>query len=461
MTLYAATLSDYDEVLKTFYLPAVQEQLNHDTILADIIDTNETDVSGKNATIEMHYGRTRGIGARGDGEALPDADNQKFKTCTVPMKYQYGRIGVTGPNIAATRDDRGAYARALDTEITGVVTDMKKEGNRQMWGCGYGTLARWRSTESATSYTLQKKYTGNSAGGDGFGSTFGAKYMKEGRLNGTPIVLSAMSGSSGTYTVSGGTVDDIYSASGTISEGTTYDTIASVLEATSITETAGTFWVRPGTLGAHAENGGGRKEMMGIRGIVTDTALDVIACNSGSYTGGDLYSDNLQGMAIGTYDWFKAIVDSHSGGRYTAQRALTFTLMQKMFDKVEEAAGKDYGPNLILTTRAIRREYLELCQADRRYVNTMELDGGWTAIDYNGVPLTVDNDAIDGEVYFLTTKEMNIYRMSDYNWMQKDGAVLSRISGYDAYEAVLYRYAELGVTRRNTQGVLTDIDYED
>jgi hypothetical protein len=135
--------------------------------------------------------------------------------------------------------------------------------------------------------------------------------------------------------------------------------------------------------------------------------------------------------------------------------------MQKMFDKVEEAAGKDYGPDMIITTRALRREYLELCQADRRTVNSMELDGGWKALDYNGVPLMVDNDAIDGEMYFLTLKDLQLYRMSDYDWMTKDGAVLSRLSGYDAYEAVLFRYAELGCNRRNTQGVLCDLSYTD
>ena len=45
----AATLSNYDEVLKTFYLPAIQEQLNNETVLSNIIDTNEEDVAGKNA----------------------------------------------------------------------------------------------------------------------------------------------------------------------------------------------------------------------------------------------------------------------------------------------------------------------------------------------------------------------------------------------------------------------------
>ena len=50
-----ATLSTYDEVLKTFYLPAIQEQLNHDTILSDLIDVNEEDVSGKDAKTITWY----------------------------------------------------------------------------------------------------------------------------------------------------------------------------------------------------------------------------------------------------------------------------------------------------------------------------------------------------------------------------------------------------------------------
>ena len=83
----AAILSNYAEVLKTFYLPAIREQLNGGTVLSDVIEANEEAVSGKNATIEMHYGRNKGTGARKDGGGLPDADYQKYKTATVPCKY--------------------------------------------------------------------------------------------------------------------------------------------------------------------------------------------------------------------------------------------------------------------------------------------------------------------------------------------------------------------------------------
>lgn len=450
-----ATLSNYDEVLKTFYLPAIQEQLNHDTILGDLIDVNEEDVSGKEATIEMHYGKTTGIGARGDMEALPAANYQKFKQATVPMQYNYGRIQISGPTIAATRDERGAYAKVLDTEIKGVVRDLKKDINRQLWGAGHGLLARWRGG-ATTTITLQKKYRGNSAGGDGFGSTFGAKYMDIGDPL-TPVVATISSATTGIYVVDATNI----APTAIVTTNADYDTLTCTNA--DVTEAVGTFYVQfnnaIANLGADgAAAGVNRKEMMGLRGIVTDTDLDNVSFNNGTYTGLTV-NDPLQGLAVSTYDWFKATVDSHASGRYAGQRALTLNLMDKMFDSVEEKAGQNYGPDLILTTRALRREYLDLCRADRRFVNSMTLDGGWKAIDYNGIPLTVDNDAIDGEIYFLTTKDLALYRMSDYDWMSKDGAILSRVSGYDAYEAVLFRYAELGCSRRNSQGVITDLSY--
>lgn len=456
----AAILSNYDEVLKTFYLPAIQEQLNQENLLIDILQINEEDVSGKNFTIQCHYGRNKGTGSRADGGALPDADYQKYKTCTVPMKYHYGRITVSGPTIAATRDERGAYINALTAEVEGVTRDVMKERNRQMWGAGYGILGRWRSTGSGTSYTLQKMYRGNSAGGDGFGSGFGAKYLSE-NASGVPVVLTVSSG------ITAITVDATDIAVSAITEGTDYDTITCTDP--SVTEAAGTFYVRPSSLRDSSSGtaaGYSRLEMMGLRGIVTDTNVDYVLTN-GTYSGWKTSSaptaDSLQGLAIATYAWWKAQVDSHASGRYAGQRALSFNLMQKMFDKIEDKAGKDKGPNIIITTKAIRREFLDLCYASRRTVNTMEFQGGgnvWSGVDFNGVPLTADPDAIDGEMYFLTLEDLVMFRMSDWDWMSKDGAILSRITGYDAYEAVLFQYAELGCRRRNTQGVITDIAYE-
>jgi len=453
-------LSNYEQVLKTFYLPAIQEQLNQQTPLADLIETNEKDVSGKNATILCHYGRSGGTFARADGGAFGDADYQKFKTAVIPMKFQYGRVVFSGPTIAATRDEKGSYARVMDTEITGIVQDVQQEINRQLWGCGIGMLGRWE-TGNSTTLTLAKLYRGNAIGGSGFGSTFGAKYLKE-NSHAVAVVLT----SAAPITAMTVATTDIYASTLVIDDtsSTLVDTLTTCTD-TGVTNASGTFFVRPGnmvTATASSTAGAWRLEMMGLRGIVDNKNLDDIVPYDATYDAGTGYftvEDALQGLDTDSYSWWKAQVSTHASGRYAGQRALTLDLMQEMFDKVETAAGKDYGPNVIFTTKAIRRKYLTLMQADRRNVNTMALDGGWKALDYNGIPLMVDDDAIDGEMYFLTTKDLQIYRMSDYEWMQKDGAVLDRITGYDAYEAILYRYAELGCIRRNSHGVICDLSY--
>lgn len=454
-----ALLSNYEEALKEFYLSPVQDQLNNDTILMSILGSrvNETDVSGKEAVIDCHYGRTTGTGARADGGTLPTPGYQKYKTVKVPMKYNYGRVQFTGPTIAATRNDRGAFVRVIESEINGMVTDSKQEFNRQMWGCGYGVVARWNATGSATSYNLERAYRSNSAGGDGFGSTFGAKYLKENN-SAVPVVLTVAAS-----VITTATVDATNIAVSAITEvkASGYDTITCTNP--SVTEAAGTFYVRPGNMATYnssTNDGSARLEMMGLRGIVSDNNPNQVALFTA--TAAELpssSSDGLQSLSAGTYTWWKAIVKTHPSGRYAGQRPIDFDLMQECFDDVEIAAGKDYGPDLILTTHAIRREYIALCRADRRQINTMTLEGGWSAIEYNGVPFTVDRDAIDGEIYFLTTGDLELYRMSDFEWMQKDGAILNRVADADAYEATLFRYAEFGCRRRNSQLVLCDIFY--
>jgi len=449
----AAVLANYEQVLKTIYLPAIQDQLNNDTVLKMKLETNEKDVSGKNATIEHHYGRSSGTFAIPDGVAFGDANYQKFQTSTVPTKNNYGRVLFSGPTIKASATEKGAYARVVPTEINGIVNDVSRETNRQLWGCGYGILARWISGDT-TSHVLQKKYTGNATAPDAFGSTFGAKYFEE---NGSAYPNLIGSVSTTVTSTTQGSVDIAVSA---ITEGTTTDTITCTNGAQ--TEAAGTFWARPlntVALTSTSAAGLGRREMMGLRGIVTDTDLDQIAWTNAGTGIGLAVNDPLQGLATGDYSWWTALVDS-SATRYGTQRALTFDLVQKMFDKIEIKVGKGVGPDLMLTTHALQRRYLDICQADRHIVNSMKLDRGFEALEFNGIPFVTDRDAIDGEIYFLTTRDLAIYRMSDYEWMDLDGNVLSRVTNYDAYEAVLFRYAELGCTRRNSQAVLCDLAYD-
>jgi hypothetical protein len=48
-------------------------------------------------------------------------------------------------------------------------------------------------------------------------------------------------------------------------------------------------------------------------------------------------------------------------------------------------------------------------------------------------------------------------QMSDWSWMDRDGAVLSRVSGEDSYEAVLYWYADLTTDKPKAHAFLRDV----
>jgi hypothetical protein len=52
-------------------------------------------------------------------------------------------------------------------------------------------------------------------------------------------------------------------------------------------------------------------------------------------------------------------------------------------------------------------------------------------------------------MYGIVPETMKIYRSSDFDWMDQDGAVLRRVSGVDAYGATLFHYGDLGVSQRN------------
>lgn len=452
----AAILSNYSYVLKTFYLPAIREQINNSTVLLNRLKRNTEDVAGKNATIAVHYGRNLGTIALPDGGLLPDAGYQKVLETIVPMKYNYGRITVSGPTIKATRTEKGAFAKAIDYEMKGLIKDVSKDLNRQLWGSGYGILARWQSGGSTT-LIVQKTYL-PAAGGVGFGSTFGARYMvPEGALGNELNVVVYTTGASIVVTAT-----DL--APSALTEGSVSDSIT--ITDPSISEAVGTVYIKGNAsravLDATVATAPIRHEMMGIYGVVNDLDPDSCFTVGGVGTTGFTTAGTLQGLAVSNAFW-KGNVLSHSGGRFTAQRALTTELMQESVDAVEAQLADDTGgslsPTLILTTRAIRRKYAELLKADKRFIDWKVMDGGFKVLEFNGIPMAVDNDAHGGEMYFLYEPSMAIYQMSDLEWMEEDGNVLTKIANYDAYEAILFAYWELGCSRRNVNAVLTDISY--
>ena len=392
-----ATLTTLADIIKTQYAPVVGEMINHSTPILDRIGKDYDSVQGKDFTIPLHYGRNEGIGARGEGSALPTAGNQSYKASVLPMRYQYGRFQITGQTIKATRNNEGAYRKAVRSEMEGLANDMCDSLSRQLFGDGSGLLATLASSGSGTSTVVVD-------------ST--AKLRV-----GMPIDIIVKTTGAATAGLAGTSV-------ATITDGTTF-TISGTL-AGSPAATYGVYIAGSRDL-----------EMMGLGGIVSATTT-------------------VQGLDVATYPWWKATVLANSG----TNRAISDTLLQTAIDTLE--SNSSGMCTAMYTSFGVRRAYQALLTATKQLVNTQKLQGGYEAISYLGgshgmIPIISEKDAAANSVFIVDEDELAIHRLADFDWMQEDGSILSRVSGVDAYEAVLYVYQELGTSMRNAHVLLSDI----
>jgi len=388
-----ATLSSIDPILKNQYLGPIREQLNNDITLLKRIGTDYDSVTGKNFTIPMHYGRNWGTGARAEGATLMAAGQQAYKESIVPMRYLYGRIKLTGQSIKASASNAGAFARTLKSEVEGVTRDLKKDLNRMLAGNGTGALTLCGTTSAST----------------------------------TVVVASTAK------LAVGMPIDVVVLTDGTTSTGALGRTVTSITNATSFV-ISGAAITTDNTFGVYRQ-GNRNLEVMGLEGIISNADIP--------YGYG-----SLQGLAVATYPWHKATVTAVGG-------AISDTNLQKLLDDVKNAGAGEVSA--LYTTFGIRRAYQALLTADKVYQNTMKMTGGVNELTFNGMPFLTDAEIPSGVVYGVDEAMLQMYKMADFDWMDMDGAILARVSGEDAYEAILYCYMELGMNARNAFGKLTGV----
>lgn len=378
-----ANLANLDKVLKLHYLGPIRKQFIEGNVLLKRLQKNSESVTGKNFTVPLHVGRNVGIGARPESGNLPVAGNQQYRETIIPMKYNYGKISVTGQAIKATRNDAGAFVRAVDSEIRGLVSDFKRDINRQLHGDGTGKLATCGTTTTSTTVNVDD-----------------TRFLQVGML-----------------------IDVILASNGTLVTAGTGVTINSIPNSTSIVISGSAISTTSANIIVRHESVSGTTcyELNGLGNIVSDAGV-------------------CQGITRSSDTWWKATVNTNA-----SNRALTLDLMQQCVDSAEKNGGK---PSIILTDHTRRNSYLNLLQASRRFVNVMELDGGFKALEYNGIPLVVDIDIVPNTFLFLDEPTLQIYQMSEIDWMDEDGAILCR-TNQDAYEATLYWYSELATSCAN------------
>jgi len=138
---------------------------------------------------------------------------------------------------------------------------------------------------------------------------------------------------------------------------------------------------------------------------------------------------------------------------------LTELAMIKAMDEIRRAGGKI--PSAIFCSLGVRRSYWNILTSLRRYNEPKTFDGGLTGLSFmygeKDLPVVADPDCPDKNMFFITESEIKIWRDKDWYWEDRAGSVLQWITDYDAFEAMMKQYWQIGTHQRNAHGKLTNI----
>lgn len=127
--------------------------------------------------------------------------------------------------------------------------------------------------------------------------------------------------------------------------------------------------------------------------------------------------------------------------------------MQRMIDTLEENEGSTV--DLMLCSYAVRRKILATFSEKGIELPTVEMEGGFKAISYKGIPIVADRFCPENTLYFLNTKDFKLHQLCDWQWLEaEDGKILKQVPGKPVYTATLVKYAELICERPCAQGVM-------
>lgn len=157
-------------------------------------------------------------------------------------------------------------------------------------------------------------------------------------------------------------------------------------------------------------------------------------------------SPSIYGLNRSDYSFLKPYVRNVSG-------KVTPGAIQSAVDVIEEVAGGTV--DFIVASFDARRQYVDYLTENRTNLDYMNLDGGYKALSYAGVPFVADRFVADGTVYLLNSEDFKLHQLCDWRWLEgESGSVLHQIPGKASYSATLVKYADLLCARPMGQAKL-------
>jgi hypothetical protein len=166
---------------------------------------------------------------------------------------------------------------------------------------------------------------------------------------------------------------------------------------------------------------------------------------------GALFSDSetLYNVKRADYDWMKPYKE-------TAVGDITETKLQTAIDYIEESSGGHI--NFIVCSWGVKRALAAYLSEKKVNTDVMTLNGGYTALNFNGIPVVAERFCPSGTMYLLNTDDFCLHQLCDWQWLEgEDGKILKQVAGKAVYTATLVKYAELICSRPNGQAMLSGI----
>ena len=394
------TLTTAENALKSVYLGVVSNQLNikANPLLSKIKQTTG-DVWGKEVVKLAPFGLNGGFGAGSEDGALPMANANNYVQFKAALKNLYGKIELSDKAIRASQHSSGAFVNLLNSEMENLVKSSTFNLGRMLYGNGTGSLT--------TEYVA---YPNND-----FITTPDFKNFVEGMIVDI-IDIDPSKGEAVKFAGSPLTVTRVDRLNGKVYFNGTLPQSINYL--TDIITVQNSY----------------NKEILGLGAIFgTDTSLYGV--------------DRTQNY------WMNPYKNEEVG-------QITDSVIQQAIDNLDELYSSE--ADYICCGSDVKRYYQEYLNTFRRNIDYMELNGGFKAMSYGGIPIVSDKFISNGTMYILNTKDFNLHQLCDWTWLEgDDGRILKQNAGYPTYTATLVKYAELICDKPAGQAKLSGITATD
>jgi hypothetical protein len=397
-----AIVSTVSKVLKNRYEGPLNRQLNDEVAVYQLLelDSKAIDLDGLKAIVPLHKGRSTGLGARLEMEDLPAAGNQVYETAEFDLTYQYARASFSGQAIQKTKTDLGAFIRVITEELDRLREDAALDMARQVYGDGTAIIATIPTGTSSATQTISSAEPVDK----------GFLYPNMKVDVGTQANPVASSNSNSIVSVDGTTV----------------------VFGTSFSSSNGDKIFREDNAAASSVS----KELVGLQALI-----------AASNTVGGIDSSTAANA------FWRSSVDS-------ATTAIALDALMILANKAK-AKGMKAGNMLMLTTDGVARRLFESAEfkTNVRFVDTKDLKAGFSQLGFvvGGAAFNMVTDRLApwGKLFLVDKAKIKVYSPGGWQFLDRDGLTIRWVSDKDAYQALLFRYINLGTGRRNTSAAMT------